>query len=179
MAASDPVKVVDPPVTVPPIISTGAQQQFSQSWTEHNQNVADQVNGLLAREGRGVTDGSDAAAGQIGEYLVATASGVALATNTQATVVSLPLTAGDWDVTGDVAFHITAGTATRFGAGVDAIAMDITATIPTGSGTWRLGSGAPVRHSLSAPGTAQLVAIATFSAGTVAADGVIQARRVR
>jgi hypothetical protein len=179
MAATDPVKVVDPPVTVPPIISTGPQQQFSQSWTEHNQNVADQVNGLLAREGRGVTDGSDAAAGQIGEYLVATASGVALATNVQATVVSLPLTAGDWDVTGDVAFHITGATSSHYGAGVDAIAQEIIATIPTGSGTWRLGSGAPVRHSLSAPGTALLVAIATFSAGTVAADGVIQARRVR
>jgi hypothetical protein len=179
MAATDPVKVVDPPVTVPPIISTGPQQQFSQSWTEHNQNVADQVNGLLAREGRGVTDGSDAAAGQIGEYLVATASGVALATNVQATVVSLPLTAGDWDVTGDVAFHITGATSSHYGAGVDAIAQEIIATIPTGSGTWRLGSGAPVRHSLSAPGTALLVAIATFSAGTVAADGVIQARRIR
>jgi hypothetical protein len=150
----------------------------SDAWTAYFTRVSDQMSHLLAA-GIGVTDGSDAPAGQVGEYVTANAAGVHLSNNAQATVVPLTLTAGDWDVTGNVVFHISGATSSRYGAGVDAIAMDITATIPTGSGTWRLGSGAPVRRNLTTNGTAQLVAIATFSAGTVTADGFIQARRVR
>ena len=61
----------------------------SQAWTEYNQSLADQVNALTAAIGKGVTNGSNAAAGQVGEYMTATASGVALANNVPINVVSL------------------------------------------------------------------------------------------
>lgn len=59
---------------------------------------------------KGVTDGSDAPGGSVGEYLSATASGVAISNVAVATAIaSLSLTAGDWDVQATVIFS-TIGT---------------------------------------------------------------------
>jgi hypothetical protein len=176
---ADPVKQVDPPVTVPPLISIASgEQQFSQAWTEHNQNIADQVNKLLVN--MGITDGSDAAAGQVGEYLTASGAGVGLANNVLVTVATLNLTAGDWDVSGGVTFHLTGVTATAYGAGIDALGQLIVGNATTtASGLWLLSAGAPVRRNVTAATAVNLVARAGFSAGTIAADGVVQARRVR
>jgi hypothetical protein len=176
---ADPVKLVDPPVTSPPLTSIGSgQQQFSQAWTEHNQNVADKINGMVDTVTTGVIDGSDAAAGHLGEYLSASASGVGLATNVQANVVALTLTAGDWDVSANVTFHLSSAASTHYGAGIDSLSQEIFATIPTGSATWRL-AAAPVRRNVTASTVVNAVAIATFTAGGVNADAFIQARRVR
>ncbi len=61
----------------------------------------------------GVTDASNAAAGVVGEFLsttVAIGSAVALTTTTAANVMSLSLTAGDWDVWGQL--QLTGGGST-------------------------------------------------------------------
>ena len=42
--------------------------------------------------------------GQIGEYMTASASGVALINNVASNIVSLDLAAGDWDVSGNCQF---------------------------------------------------------------------------
>ena len=48
----------------------------------------------------GVTDGSNAVAGQVGEYLSVTSAAVSLGNNTWNATASLALSAGDWDVGG-------------------------------------------------------------------------------
>lgn len=59
----------------------------------------------------GITNGSTAAAGSVGENATATGSGVALSNNTQTTIASTSLTAGNWMVGGECTF-IPAGTTT-------------------------------------------------------------------
>jgi hypothetical protein len=163
-----------PPANETPLASDG--QQHTQPWAEYFQTVSDRLATIAA--GKGVIDGSDAKAGVVGEYLSASASGVGLATNVQANVVALTLTPGDWDVSANMVFHLSSAASTHYGAGIDALSQEMFVTIPTGSATWRL-AAAPVRRNVTASTVVQAVAIATFSAGGVAADGFIQARRVR
>ena len=175
-------KLVDPPFYDAPIVDAASGQQHSQAWTEYHQSVADQVNKLAAKvgAGAGVTDGSDAAAGQIGEYLTATASGIALTNNAAVNIVSLDLTAGDWDVSGHVQFNAGAGTHNFYAAAVgaiDGLETQINATVSTGAVTQGL-STATRRYSETATVTVWLVAQAGFT-GSMTASGVIRARRMR
>lgn len=52
----------------------------------------------------GVTNGSNAAAGSVGEYVTASPTGISLTTGTTINLTSISLTAGDWDVSGAVEF---------------------------------------------------------------------------
>jgi hypothetical protein len=66
-------------------------------------NVSGNVAGILTGSVAGVTDGSNAAAGMVGEWLTASRStGIASASATIVDIASLPLSAGDWDVQGNV-----------------------------------------------------------------------------
>jgi hypothetical protein len=131
-----------------------------------------------------VVDGSDAAAGGVGEYLHNNAAGVGLSNGTAANVVTLALSAGDWDVSGNVQF-VTTGVLTRVTAGVSTISGNWNSYVTSVSGTLgsgsaqQIGSGGSVRVSVSAAATAYLVAAAAFSSGGVTANGTIWARRVR
>jgi len=59
--------------------------------------------------GNGVTDGSDAAPGQIGEYQqIEVTTAVTMAANATVAICTLPLTAGDWEIWGSIAFTNTA-----------------------------------------------------------------------
>lgn len=138
----------------------------------------------------GTATNDSAAAGNIGEIvssLVATGSAVSLTTATPANVTSISLTAGDWDVEGNVNFNATGATITAGSAGINTTS----ATVPTdGSEAFAgiLSTTANTvdtitlprkRISISATTTVYLVGSRTFSAGTVAAFGGITARRVR
>jgi hypothetical protein len=149
----------------------------SDLWEAHHQDVVDQLNIISSTMQRGVTDGSDAAAGQIGEYLTATASSIGLTSNVAANIVSLDLPAGDWDVSGTVAFGAGAGTHTLFAAGIDSLDTQTQATFPTGAVTQGI-STSTRRYNGTSTVTVWLVGLASFS-GTVTASGVIRARRVR
>ena len=175
------------PVGDPPIIDGG--NQHSKSWTAYFQSVNDQVAGLndevaglttqLGSVGQGVTDGSDAAAGMVGEYLTASGSGVGLTNNVMTTVATLTLTAGDWDVYGVVTFHLTGATTTHYAAGLDGtFGTEIIATVPAGSGVWQLQAGT-VRRNVTGTTAVLLQGLCGFSAGSVSADGTIRARRMR
>lgn len=185
------VTTLEPPIRDAPL----AGDQFSKSWTAYNQAVADHIAGIVTQLNdlaaqvaavtdqvdqvtTGVTDGSDAAAGKIGEYLTASGGTVTLTNVVTANIVSLNLTAGDWDVSGDVAFSAGAGTRTFFLAGV-AGSQDtlIEATFPTAAMTIAL-TTAVHRFSVTATTTAWVTAQAGFT-GTCSASGVIRARRVR
>ncbi len=147
----------------------------------------------------GVSTNSSAAAGKIGEEKIATlavGSAVSETTATPVSVLSLSLTAGDWDVSGVVNRDLAGVTATRYTAAISPTANTVPAqaggggvgpdsavgqfatfgTTITGAYTTAVG---PVRVSLAATTTIYLVAADVFSAGTVGLFGTIRARRVR
>lgn len=139
----------------------------------------------------GVTNAGDAAAGKVGEYLTANASGVNQPTSgTPVNVTSLALTAGDWDVTGSISFT-PAGTTTvarligslslttgvSGGSNSGAYLQLADTNLTTGSlQTFSIGM---LRVSVSGATTVFLVANATFGVSTMAHAGIIRARRVR
>lgn len=165
------------PIPIPmmdnPVSDTG---RFSRPWTQYIDKLNTAV--ATAAAGMGVTDGTDAAAGQVGEYLTASGGPVTLTTNATANVATLNLTAGDWDVSGLVSFSAGAGTHTSFGAGLDTIGILNQSTFPAGALTQGIGIP-PKRYNASVATVVHLVAVATFSAGTVTAQGVVSARRAR
>ena len=135
--------------------------------------------------------------GAVGEFVTATVAtpGSALTTATPLNVTSVPLTAGDWDVSASIDYLYTAATVTdsRGGPSLNS------ATLPTQAGGAGLGTDAlvidaanfvtisdtesliipPVRVSVAVTTTVFLVAQCTFSVGTVSAFGTIRARRPR
>lgn len=146
----------------------------------------------------GTTTNNDAAAGVVGEYLRSTISGAAPTTIATSSIpqnlTSLSLTAGDWEISGNVGFITTATTnVTRLLSGVS----DVSIAIPTdnfsknstnfvggvvlntpanGSVTQPLSAS---RVSINATTTVYLVVSASFTVSTVTAFGYLQARRVR
>lgn len=138
----------------------------------------------------GTATNNSAAAGYVGEIissLVATGSPVSLSTATAANVTSISLTAGDWDVEGNINFTLTGATATAFAGGI----LSTTATLPTDGSEVASGvvttaitgvNGITLprkRLSLASTTTIYLVAKATFTLGTIGVWGGVTARRVR
>lgn len=134
----------------------------------------------------------NAAAGYVGEYLsdtVIAGSAVALTTGTIATIGSVVLTAGDWDINGQT-FLTTGNTLTTIN--------QLQTSINTTAGTLNTTPGLLAQTDLNgitagsfgldpeiviignrvtAAGTYYLNCQATFGVGTLAAYGLIQARR--
>jgi hypothetical protein len=180
VAASRPK--LEPPVNEAPLLTDGTQH--APAWAGYHQEVSDQLAGMTV----GVTDGSDAAAGQIGEYLSASGSG-ALTSAAPADRATLTLTAGDWDVSGSALISASTPNATFFQAW-----LSTAANTPTDPGRAAfqvqtatagvLGGGGlvvgPVRFSLTASTDVHLGCQANFPGGTtVTASAFIQARRAR
>lgn len=138
----------------------------------------------------GKTNGSNADAGDVGEFVssaVAIGSAVALSNATTTNITSIPLTAGDWDIEGNVNYNATGATTTGMISGISGTS----ATMPSdGSEVYNgmqamllnfvAGSALPrKRINITSPTTVYLVARPTFSAGTMSAFGSITARRPR
>lgn len=140
----------------------------------------------------GTATNDNAAAGEIGEYIsasVVVGSAVPLTTAVAANVTSISLTAGDWDVWGNVIYNPTGSTVITSAYG---LINNVSATVPTApnGGAFNgwvgniTGSGmalptGSIRYSLSATTTIYLVAYSAFSASTNGAYGFIGARRAR
>lgn len=142
---------------------------------------------------KGVVDGSDAVAGDVGESLSAqSAAGVQLTTLVTASVASLALPAGDWTVAGVVIFT-PAGTGPN---SVIAAVNTVAATLPTDiqvlsggvsmfqawssampSGKTQTISVGACRINTATPKTVYLVAQSSFGGGSVTVTGRITARR--
>ena len=137
---------------------------------------------------KGVTDGSSAAAGDIGEHIKGTGASSAQTNGIDRNVTSIALTAGDWDVSG-VCGLIGAPT------GFTLFLVSITPSSATNNGVdgesrlWLpFGSNGnsdvniaipPFRVSLSGSATYYLVARANFTGGSCNTYGTLRARRVR
>lgn len=143
---------------------------------------------------RGTTTNDSAATGFVGEYVESVQS---TNTNTAADgvfddLVSISLTAGDWDVTGTLRFINNGATWTSANIGVSSAAGNDTTGLVSGSnnfaGQWASSSTTPILHSLYVPTyrvsltattTYYLKRMANFSAGTPQTRGRLSARRVR
>jgi hypothetical protein len=144
---------------------------------------------------KGVTDGSDAAAGMVGEVISSSNfGGVALTTNVSMNVTQIALTPGDWNVGGVVIF-------TPSGTGPNSVIAALSqtaATLPTDNDVatgkaimqqiWA--SSMPsnktqttptslIRVNTSTLKSVYLVALAVFGGGSVTVTGYVSARRVR
>lgn len=141
----------------------------------------------------GTTTNDDAAAGSVGQLIssvIASGSAVSLTTATNADVTSISLTAGDWDVWGNISF-IPSG-ATNITDGRSWISVT-SVTIPDSSlyslvtygpagavVAFPFGSTPPsFRLSLSGTTTVYLSVRAGFTVSTLTGCGGIYARRVR
>ena len=140
----------------------------------------------------GVTDGSNAVAGQIGEVLqVLISAAVTLTNSVQTNVGSIALPPGDWDLTGEL--WITHGNspaptvlqtslATTSGAFPAAPALNNTRHTLQAPfiGTIQILPLRTIRVSLAASATFYLLGYAVYAAGgSATGNGVISARRAR
>lgn len=141
----------------------------------------------------GTTTNNNAAAGSVGEYIsstVVSGSAVALTTAMTANVTSISLTAGDWDVSGNVVIAAAATTVATVGQAAISSSTGALPTLP-GAGAFNIWQGSftgaaslalptgRTRISLAITTTIYLVAQATFATSTAGAYGFIGARRVR
>jgi hypothetical protein len=139
----------------------------------------------------GTATNDNASAGNIGEYNIATGTSVSLTSATPANVTSVSLTAGDWDVWGQVSYNPAATTSfTNLAHSIGTASATIVG-VPTqgvqnvfpvgqviGNNNW---SAPPVRtrFSFASTTTVFLVAQATFTVSTMTVSGSIQYRRER
>ena len=143
----------------------------------------------------GTTTNDNAATGYIGEYIeseVLSGSAVSLTTVTVADITSISLSAGDWEVWGTAAFLANSTTTITI---IQGWVSDVSATIPTqpnkgGSCNFSVNHtnaftapyALPVgrrRFSLASTTLIYLTARAAFAVSTLAAYGIICARRMR
>jgi hypothetical protein len=148
---------------------------------------------IFARAGQipGTATNDDAAAGNMGQapvVSVSQGSGPALVTDTANTVASMALSAGDWDVDGEIGFNGSAATNYLIGC------ILTSGTVQAGPGAaWETCFGlnpfnylsslilplGTVRFSFPATTTVYLNAMAGFTPGAISAYGNMRARRVR
>ncbi len=142
----------------------------------------------------GTTTNDNAAAGSVGELVssvIAFASAASLTTNTATNLTSISLTAGDWDVWGNVGFNGNAATTFSTGEGwvssTSATVPDVSliATRPYTAGSTIFSTDIVAfsvperRFSLSGTTTIYLGVFSVFAVNTCVAFGGIYARRVR
>lgn len=144
----------------------------------------------------GTTTNDNAAAGSVGELISAdllVANKISLTTATEANIISTSLSAGDWEVSGQVVFVVNPGSTvvTRYiwwvsstSATIPSLGADFNAfsfsagNTPLSTTAASLGVR-PTRFSLSGTTTIYLSVYADFSASTLEAYGQIRARRIR
>lgn len=141
----------------------------------------------------GTATDDNAAAGKVGEYISATvlvAAAVSLTSTMNADITSISLTAGDWDVSGNVITTAAGSTVTVSLLGWIAEVSATVPTLPNGGAFFALeytaaagnNEASPVgmtRLSLATTTTVYLSTQATFSGSTLKAYGFIGARRAR
>jgi hypothetical protein len=153
--------------------------------------VIDGTNGITSPGIVGVTDGSNALAGTVGEYVSSTviATGTGLTSSTATNATSISLTAGDWEVNGSLAFNFGASTVPSYVYGAisttsatlpgsaSPLSMFFQGSISTGSETNFVVP--TLRINVTTTTTVYLVGQASFSVSTAGLGGYLRARRVR
>lgn len=136
---------------------------------------------------KGTTLGDNANAGSVGEFISATQNPtVPLTSNVAANVTTISLTPGDWDVTGSVLFGVVTNNISFIQGGISTTSaafivnqQALSTGVPLSAAAFCTVTVPTVRLNVTVNTTVYLVALASFSAGTVSAGGQIGARRVR
>lgn len=142
-------------------------------------------NALGAAASAGVTDGSNAVAGIVGEFVELTGSSVTLNAGVDTNGLSMTLQAGDWDVSASGAFIVGAATSTgvRIGVSTASATYGGLATytqVPANTtGTNIVMHSPTVRISVTAATTVYVVVTAYLVSGSISSTSYIRARRVR
>lgn len=169
------------PVPLP--VAQGGTGVTTDNWTAGSLAFSPTTQGIV-----GTTAGNNAGAGYVGEYISSTilvASAVTVTANVIRDVTSITLTAGDYDVWGNVNVNSTAQTQTYSFAWTDTVS----ATLPADTYIAGLQQSSAItinnyrtvlqrRYSLSSTTTIYL-SIQADGGGTLKAWGGIYARRVR
>ena len=188
--------------TAPTVQTGGASYSTDLDWYVPRTTILDNLTlaGTVSGNGGGLTNlqsmniigsvknASAAAAGYVGEVVSASlSSGSHVSLSSSATtvnIVSISLTAGDWDVCGNVTFEGTFANAIGQG-GISATsatmpANEITSFTPLPT-SMNNATASPVRTviNVSSTTTVYLVAKPTFASGTYFGYGSINARRIR
>lgn len=141
----------------------------------------------------GVTDGSDAAPGEVGEYITATSppENVPLFPSSPQNLIQIDLTAGDWDVWGTISINFLSGTnITSVGAAISTVGFSDPGSAANRGGAafaftsnafpvglrWPVGT---TRMSLAVATTVYLVCAIEAVSTEITGSGFIAARRVR
>jgi hypothetical protein len=137
----------------------------------------------------GTATNDDASAGNIGEYMssvIPAASGVSISTTTATNMTTLSLTAGDWDVYGNITFTAASGTPiTSAYCWLSTTSASLPDTGLIGgwdstAGSTARGMTAPfLRVSVSSTTTVYISGLVVFGSSTVKMTGGIFARRRR
>lgn len=157
-------------------------------------NILNQISGK-GTSGAGIqgkTSGANAAAGNIGEVVssqVLLTSAVALTTNTAMVITSMSVTAGDWDITGNIV--ITGGNTTNIGTIIGYATTTLSASLPdpslraasfvgnTINAAGNIGLVVPtIRVNVTTTTTVYLYMYTNFTVSTAAGCGGLIARRV-
>lgn len=173
------------------VAAVGTSTRYARGDHVHPTDTTRQAT-LTAGQLPGTATNDNASAGNVGEESDTTASGTStsLTTVTPANLVSVSLTAGDWDVSTNCVF---AGGATTNVVYIQCGANSISATTPSEpynttqvlnvvpfATVTRLTATPPIRRfSLASTTTVYLVANVNFSVSTLTGGGLIHARRAR
>lgn len=184
-----PIALINPAGSVAGNFIKSTGSGMPPQWSSVVDATAINASGLITPNStvgiKGTVAADNAQAGSIGELITASASGVTA--NSAFNLTSISLTAGDWDVSGAVQFIGASVTSASFmAAGVSTTSatlgafgqnnvLQFTMTSPTANHlptpVWRL--------NISATTTVYLVGGTTFTGGSMTANGIIRARRVR
>lgn len=135
----------------------------------------------------GTTTNNSANAGSVGEIIANQALTVALTNSTVTNITSISLTAGDWDVVGNIEYIPAAATnITQAVTGINSTSATLPATPARTVNQYTAAASfgqsqlaPPLRFSLAATTTIFLVGFCGFAGGTLTASGFIRARRAR
>lgn len=177
------------------VLTRGLTLDSNQILTADKQIIAQSFSPSTTAGIIGTTTNDNAAAGSVGEFISASTSfgsPVSLTTGTAADVCSISLTAGDWDVWGNVGFLGNVLTLVQYEFGwtsqtsATAPTADfLSSQVFTAAGVAIFAAGNSIfnvqqqRISLSGTTTIYLSAQAAFSVSTCSAFGNLKARRVR
>lgn len=131
----------------------------------------------------GVTDGSSAAAGKIGQVITGSSGPVAITTATVVNAASITLTPGDWEVNGVLSIAPSGGATAMVQASINNQSLTF-AGFPNrvmrgGSSTYATELLCRRRYNVTTNTTVYLTGYTEFSAGTATVSGYLEARRTR
>jgi len=149
--------------------------QLTTAWRDYLAGIGD---------GYGVSDGSTAPPGRIGQFDIVAGGPISLTSNVLTNIVSMGVTAGDYEAWGNIQFTPTGAavpTVVLAGVGIaSGVATDyaqIAATMPSLQ-LQRLPTPV-VRFNLDENGILYLIGRSVFTGGALSAVGTLSVRRIR